>query len=525
MSTRTFVPPLHARSRTRVMTLAVCASMWALLPSAAGAQLIPIKTIPIADGDQFNFFPSSNAGMAGVNIALPDTLLDPFLNPAKGVRLARGQFFGTPSFYSISRGAGGGKTLPLGAIVRSGSTFAGLLLALQEVDPSRRPDVTPIGIASTVDFRTTTSADILPTGATSPSRQNKYAYALLGHDFGAGLSLAASAQWDGLHAIDGTEILYANNQGIIQNGDAVDVRLGLLKQWKGDRSFEALLLHNRFGMTHDVRFVDLIWDPGLRTIASRPRLDHNVDQTNTWGAHFAYSRPIGDSGWRIGAIATTNLLSHPKIPNYEIEQVQSIPRDPGHSAAYDLGIGVSKTRGGVSFAVEGVLEPIVSHTWAEAESPIESASGAMIPAGAKTIENHFRFANAVVRSGVSQEFKLQDSDTRMRFQLGIGLRSVHYRVDQFDHVQEQGRGLEEHWLEWSPTWGLSVRFTELELRYVGRATNGSGRPAQQQLFFPPGVLAAADASGRSVLAVPNGPMTLDPVRVTTHQVSVSLPIR
>ncbi|HEV2671671.1 MAG TPA: hypothetical protein VGU74_11295, partial [Gemmatimonadales bacterium] len=42
-------------------------------PSAA-AQLIPIKTIPIAQGDQFQLFPSDNLGMGGVSIALPDSI-------------------------------------------------------------------------------------------------------------------------------------------------------------------------------------------------------------------------------------------------------------------------------------------------------------------------------------------------------------------------------------------------------------------------------------------------------------------
>jgi hypothetical protein len=506
---------------------ALALSALVVLPSVGGAQLIPIKTIPLADGDQFNFFPASNAGMAGVGIALADSLLDPFLNPAKAARLTRGQFFGSPSFYSLSRKSGGGRTLPLGAIVRSGSTFAGLLLAFQEVDPARNSTTpTPIGIAAALP--TTSFAvrapDILPNGAVGPTRQNKYAYAMVGRALGSGLSLGASAQWDGLRAIDGTDVLYAGNSGIDQRGDEVDLRLGLLKEWKGDRSLEAVVLHNRFGMTHDVSYLDMIWDPATRSFSQQSRTDHNVDKTNTWGAQLAFSRPVGDSGWRFGASATTNLLSHPKIPNYQLAQVMSIPRDPGHSAAYDLGLGVSKTHDNASFALEAAFEPILSHTWAQAEEPLESASGATIPSGAKTVENHFRFANAVLRSGVSQEWRFEGSDTRARLQLGIALRAVHYWVDQLDHVQEQGRSLEEHWTEWSPTWGLSLHFTELEIRYVGRAVNGSGRPGQQTPLFAPGVLAADASSGRSVLAVPNGPMALDPVRVTTHQVSVSLPI-
>ena len=36
----------------------------------------------------------------------------------------------------------------------------------------------------------------------------------------------------------------------------------------------------------------------------------------------------------LGWVATTNLMSHPKIPNYEIV---NIPRDPGRSTAYNVG--------------------------------------------------------------------------------------------------------------------------------------------------------------------------------------------
>jgi len=56
------------------------------------------------------------------------------------------------------------------------------------------------------------------------------------------------------------------------------------------------------------------------------------------------------------------------------------------------------------------------------------------------------------------------------------LRSVHYNLSQQDNVQDLQRRLTTGWMEWTPTWGLSLRFPEFELRYAGRTTNGAGRP-------------------------------------------------
>src|SRR4051812_46315758 len=109
-----------------------------LAAAPLGAQLIPVKTVPIADGDQFSFFPSSNFGMAGISLALHDSLLDPFLNPATAARIRRSAFFGSPTFYDVTYGAGGGRTLPLGALAKRGQYFGGVMLALQQVDPSKR---------------------------------------------------------------------------------------------------------------------------------------------------------------------------------------------------------------------------------------------------------------------------------------------------------------------------------------------------------------------------------------------------
>src|SRR5205823_14032261 len=52
----------------------------------ASAQMIQIKTLPITEGDQWRFFPSANQALGGISIALADSLLDPFENPAKGSR-------------------------------------------------------------------------------------------------------------------------------------------------------------------------------------------------------------------------------------------------------------------------------------------------------------------------------------------------------------------------------------------------------------------------------------------------------
>ena len=130
------------------------------------------------------------------------------------------------------------------------------------------------------------------------------------------------------------------------------------------------MLHDRFGMTHDVTWLDQVWDPNTRTIKSQARIDHNLDRTNTWGLHLGYSQPLADSGWRVGGIVTTNLMSHPKLPDYQITQVMVIPWDPGHSAAYDLGVGIAKSRGLTTFGVDAIYEPIRTHTWGETPAPI-----------------------------------------------------------------------------------------------------------------------------------------------------------
>src|SRR5438477_382187 len=131
-----------------------------------------------------------------------------------------------------------------------------------------------------------------------------------------GVALAASFSWARLNAMDGVDLLYPGSQSINQFGHEVDVRAGLLKEWAGDRALDAVVLHNHLGMSQDVSYLDLFWDPGTQSVQQRPRVDHELDRTDTWGLQLQYERPLTASGWRIGWLATGNLMSHPKIPNY-----------------------------------------------------------------------------------------------------------------------------------------------------------------------------------------------------------------
>ena len=138
---------------SRVVSLSV---VLLTVAGTAPAQTIPIQTVPIVPADQFDIFPSYTLAMGGVSIAVPDTLHDPFVNPAKGARLRAARFFSSPTFYSVSRDAGAGRTLPLGAFAPAGAWFGGLALALQQVDASRSPSSplnTPLPLATAAPLR------------------------------------------------------------------------------------------------------------------------------------------------------------------------------------------------------------------------------------------------------------------------------------------------------------------------------------------------------------------------------------
>src|SRR5207253_1462293 len=327
----------QARCPMTVLGPLALSALFLITAQPLGAQLISIKTLPVAQGDQFDVFPSLNQGMGGVSIALPDTLLDPFRNPAKGGRLSTPRFLGSPIVYGVSNNAGGGRTLPVAVIAPLGSWFGALSIAVQEVDPSTPPGSVLMG-PPPPGVVVQGPLPIVVTPPAPESHGNAYVFALIGKT-----------------------------------------------------------------LPQDVSYLDLFWDPGTQSVQQRPRVDHELDRTDTWGLALQYARPLTASGWRIGWLATGNLMSHPKIPNYAL---MNIPRDPGHSHAYQVGVGVARVSGPATFGLDAVYEPIWSDTWAAAAAPTATSAGDTIPVGGRTIENRFHFSNFQFRMGIGRDIVL-----------------------------------------------------------------------------------------------------------------------
>jgi hypothetical protein len=483
---------------------------------AARAQVIAVKTAPIADGGQFTFFPSANLGMGGVSIALPDSTLDPFTNPAKLARLGGTRVFGAPTFFTVTRKAGGGLTLPLGTSYARGAWFTQLMVAMQDVDRAgngNTPVFAPTALAASSTDVVTTVDD------RKKSRENRYVHGLLGRRLGRGVSVATSASWWRLNAIDGVELFYPTSQGIRQQGQAFDLRLGLLTEMSRGQSVEAVVVHNRMAMTQDVAFADAFWDPTLRQFTIRSRLDPNADETDTWGLHVAYLRPLADSTWRVGAMLTGNRISQPRVPRYDLPQV---PADAGRAHAYDIGAGMSRTIGVWTMGFDAIYEPIWSRSWVLADAATDARDGSPIDAGAKTLDSRFRFHNGIARLGFGMAIPMAKGQS-LTLETGGQLRAIRYRLEQRDLVQQSNSASTQHWNEWTRSWGLSYKLAGAAMHYRGNLTTGASRPG----FDDTGNVVFATPDSRPGFfgsSVPFG-LRFGKVRTTTHQISFSVPLR
>ena len=474
---------------------------------ATEAQTITPRTVPVQMSQQFDIIPSDRAAMGGVSIALNDALLDPFVNPAKATRVKSGMISVAPYFHSQSDARGGGRTLPLSGIATSGPWAFGGMFATQQLDRTQLTFNAPLS---------------------ERTASNQYLTGILARSLGRGFAVGASAYVASLEAEQGVDQLYSGSDRILQNGSAADARVGVTRTWGNERNFEAMLLHSRFDMTHDVHWAGFTrWSPPNILTPVAERSEQNRDHTTMWGAHTEYSRPVGTAGWKVGVLGTVNRLSHPKIPDYRILDVITVPRDPGNTWAYNAGLGMSRTIGNATFGFDVVLEPMFSTTWAEAASDTVTVRGAKILKGGHTVDNTFRFSNSLMRFGFERMAPPTDSATHFGVQAGLDVYSTRYRLGQNDLVRDSRRVQNEHWMEWTPSIGFKLRSAGYEIRYTLSATCGGGGTCISTCPFACGdnvTLAAAPSSG-GVIAAPTAALRLDGGRVTTQRLTFSLRIR
>jgi hypothetical protein len=291
------------------------------------------------------------------------------------------------------------------------------------------------------------------------------------------------------------------------------MKVGLFYETEESRFFEAMIFHSRINMTHDVQYVNYIWYDNLDKNFTQNRIERNEDKSRTWGFHLGYGKPLTNH-WRLGGILTGNWKTHPKIPNYEL---MNIPRDPGNSWAYHLGVGFANVDRDTAFGIEFIYEPIWSNTWADAVEDLTSKSGRLISKGDKTIENDFVFSNFIVRIGMYSEEK------PVGFQLGLQLHAFRYELDQYDYIEEFRRKQKESWFEWTISWGIMKTFQTFQIRYMGKMLIGTGRPGVTNR----GGIKSLDytMADSNILLAPSGDLTLDKLFVFTHQLTIAVPFR
>ncbi len=466
-----------------------------LFPALAAAQGVPIKTIPVAEGSQFLFFPSERLAMGGVGIALDDRYADPFVNPAKTVNVRGARFVSAPVYYGFGplngrSGEGSGRTLPIGGLAHHDNVFGGALVVYQEMATARRDCCFPARFIG---------PDVV-NEQSGISLNNLYVFGLGGAELPAGWSLGVSAFHGSLQGLEGVQRLYTTNT-LRQRGAIRQYRVGLYRDDGDGHAGDVVLMHHRLDMTHTMR------EGG----DAREEYDRTQSVALQAGYRYAFY-----TGWTLGARVAGDWKWHPKIPNYDL---MNIPRDPGNSAAYNLGIGLATTSGAATFGIDVIYEPIWSHTWAEAAEPVEAADGSTIAAGEKTVDNQFDFRNGRIRMGVHRDGE------KLGFSFGLDMHHISYDLDQMDFEDDERRLLDNNWTEWTFSTGLGADLGSFRIQYAGHLTLGTGTPSVQR---PWGWGARQEGfggvTGADWVVAPDGPLALEEIAVLTHQVALIVPL-
>jgi hypothetical protein len=476
----------------------------------ARAQWIQIRTVPVVAANQGEFYPSLARGMGNLTFTLDDPLGASFMNPAKASLVNGIVLFSSPTRAGWSNDNGRAVTstqgsslytgtalssIPFGTLMNFGSVFGGAVVAYQgyKGDRTRQP------------FPWVGPLDVIgPSAATTDLGANTFVTGVLGYQTpDKTFAVGASASWGELSAIDGVNLLYPGATDIRQSGKVWDVKLGVLADLPDGDRLEFVAGRGISKATHEVSY------PTFRGPVLGVVKEMNKDETREWLLHAVYLRPVGEH-WKIGGALTVNWKDHPKIPNYALA---NIPRDPGTSIAYNLGLGIRWSNERSFWGFEYVYEPITVNTWAEAGEQQGGIAIRTLPPDFKTVENFFDFANHSIRVGHSSISKWE----WLEYRLGAQLHFYKYDLHQIDNIAHTARDFSTDWLETTLTGGLTARVGRLRLLYTLQLVLGNGLVG----VSAPRFLAAPDGgvirTNFDVLPAPAGELVVDDITLVTHQ--------
>ncbi|MEX2116407.1 MAG: hypothetical protein WEB37_05935 [Bacteroidota bacterium] len=480
------------------MKRTLCAMM-VVLTGTATSQLIPLKTVPLATGEQFLFHPAENRSMGGVSLALDDSLSDPYHNPAAGILVSGIRIFSSPLYYGIGlnegrSGGSNGKTFPLGMSFRTGDFFGGMIWARQTLATDQSS-----GFAGL--------RQILPDMISHSGEEysNTYTFGMFGFKIpGTSFSVGVSALWSDLNAIEGVQYLYPNARDLWQRGSITEYRAGLRSEWEGERVFEFLFAHQSTDMKHGYTQppVFLPWEGDLMMMPGAEHIEQ--DQSSGYALETSYRQSVAEH-LHAGAVLAVDVKTYPKIPNYEL---MNIPRDPGNSIAWNFGFGLASKGEKSIIGFDMIYEPATSETWAEAAVPIQTSGGRTIAIGGRTVENAFDFYNHIIRFGIRSA--VHDLG------VGLSLHRIKYYLKQIDHVQEEMRRQREEWTEVTLSLGFGFDLFGGHVKYLGLFSTGTGRPGVVDS------IARGTMDAANFMIAPSGSLVLDEAWTGTHQISFIL---
>ncbi len=465
------------------------------------AQVIGVRTVPLLASEQFGLMPSVRASMGEVSIAFDDEGQDPFINPAKLRRMQNGLMFFSPAWkhwgkeqqqiFSDNYGARTTNehwntntvSLPLGQLnhgprYSGGFFFAFQILnernqAAQSGDPSspalRENDFTALNVPVVVLW----AMDIPHTS----------------------FALGASVDVAYLGGAEAVSLLYPNFEKLEQEGLIYNFRLGVTGKLSEKDEISILAMQHNYRAHHEAN-----------------RIIANKDQNHGWLGRVEYRRWLMRN-LRAGVQLTGNWKTHPKIPDYPLS---GVPRDPGTTHAYNLGVGLAWQPRFIHLALDAIYEPVTSKTWVEAEEPTLAYGGRTIARGEVTLRHNYDFSNRIFRLGVEKELWPWMT-------LRAGMQTKFFEFDY--HHKNEITGFEQNvnshskWRETLWTAGASLRRGKTEWLYTLQVITGNGllRRNFRDRYYDCSV--CLGSSDFFIPPINNGYFSIDRVPIFRQQVS------